>query len=121
MVRSRTVPLCTLALWALCLVAATVGHASGARDTAPSASSPAFGILAPAADAAVLPAKVVDKIRVSAHVSTSRVLVLMAVPAVLISLAAVMSRRAAAAGRDHQRLRARRHGISLRAPPLQFA
>ena len=120
MTRSRTVGVRTLALWALCLVAATAGHVS--RDAVSShATSPAVGILAPAADVAVLPAKLADDIRVSAHFSTSRALVLVAVLALLIALPAVMRRRAAVAGRDKQRLRIRRHAIALRAPPLQLA
>ncbi len=122
MARSRTVGVRALALWAVCLVAATGSHISGPRDAVTShATSPAVGILAAAADVAVLPAKVADDIRVSAHFSTSRALVLMAVLALPIALPAVMRRRAAVAGRDHQRLRTRRHVIALRAPPLQFA
>ena len=122
MARSRTVGVWMLALWAVCLVAATAGHISGPRDAVSShANSPAVGILAPAADAAVLPAKVADEIRVSAHFSTSRAFVVMAVLGLLIALPALMRHRAAVAGRDHQRLRTRRHAIALRAPPLQFA
>ena len=121
MARSRTVGVSVLALWALCLVAATAGQVSGPHDGVSSnATSAAVRILGPAADAAVLPAKVADEIRVSAHFSTSRALVLMAVLALLIALPALMRRRAAVAGRDHQRLRTRRHAIALRAPPLQF-
>lgn len=122
MARSRTVGVWALALWALCLVAATAGHISGPRDAVSShATSPVEAILAPVADVAVLPAKVADEIRVSAHFSTSRVLVPMAVLALLIAPPALMRRRAAGAERDHQRLRTRRHAIALRAPPLQFA
>ena len=122
MARSRTVGVWALALWALCLVAATAGHVSGPRDAVSGhATSPAVGILAAAADGAVLPAKVADDIRVNAHFSASRTLALTAVPALLIALPALMRRRAAVAGQDHQRLRARRHAIALRAPPLRFA
>lgn len=122
MARSRTVGVWALALLALCLVAATAGDVSGPGDAVSGhATSPAVGILAPAPDVAVLPAKVADEIRVSAHFSTSRALVLIAVLALLIALPALMRQRAAVAGRDHQRLRTRRHAIALRAPPLQFA
>jgi hypothetical protein len=120
--RSRTVGVWTLALWALCLVAATAGDVSGPGDPVSShGTSPAVGILAPAADVAVLPAKVADEIRVSAHFSNSRALVLVAVPALLIGLPAVLRRGAAVAGREHRRLRTCRHVIALRAPPVQFA
>lgn len=122
MARSRTVGIWALALWALCLVAATAGHVSGPREAVAShATSPAVGILVPTADAAVLPAKTGDEIRVSAHFSASRPLVLMAVVGLLIALPALMRRGAAVAAGDHQRLRTRRHAIALRAPPLQLS
>ena len=112
----------TFALWTLCLVVVSAGLMSGPGDAVSShASSPAVGILAAAADVAVLPATTGDEIRISAHFSTSRALVPMAVLGLLIGLPAVMRRRAAVAGRDHQRLRIRRHAIALRAPPLQFS
>ena len=122
MARSRILRVWTLGLLALCLLAATAGHLSGPSDSASGTTSPsAVGILSPAADAAVLPAKVADEIRVSTHFSTARMLVWIAVLAVLVGLPAVVRRRAAVAGSDHRRLRARRHAISLRAPPLQLA
>ena len=111
----------TLGLLASCLLAAA-GHLSGPSDFLTTGTSPAaVGIVSPAADAAVLPAKVADNIRVGTHFSTSHALVWVAVLAVLVGLPAVMRRRAAAAGSHHCRLRARRHAISLRAPPLQLA
>lgn len=122
MARAQTVRVWTLALWALCLLAASAGHLSGPGDAVYRSAAPAaVGILSPAADAAVLPVKLADEVRVSAQLSTSRLLVLVAVLAVLVGLPAVMRRRAEVAGRDDERLRARRHAIVLRAPPLQFA
>lgn len=122
MARLRTLRVWTLGLLALGLMAAGAGHISGAAD-AVSASTPpaAVGILAPAVDVAVLPARIGDEIRVSTQVSKSRILLWVAVLAVLVGLPAVLRRRAALAGTDHRRLRARRHSVSLRAPPLQFA
>ena len=120
--RSHTARVSTLALWALCLLAATAGHVTGRHDAVPhGASAVAVGVLSPAADAAVLPAKVSDEVRVSAQLSTSRLLVLVAVLAVVVGLPAATRRRAVFAGSDDRRLRARRHAIALRAPPLQFA
>ena len=111
----------TLGLLALCLMAAGAGHLSASSDSVSAASPPsAVGIMSPAADAAVLPAKVADEIRVST-LSTARMLVWVAVLALLVGLPAVVRRRAAVSGSDHRRLRARRHTISLRAPPLQIA
>ena len=112
----------TVGLLALCLVAAGAGHLSASSDSVSADGPPtAVGIMSPAADAAVLPAKVADEIRVSTHLSSARMLVWIAVLAVLVGLSAVVRRRAAVAGSDHRRLRARRHAISLRAPPLQLA
>ncbi len=112
----------TLGLLALCLLAAGAGHLSGPSDAVSATTSPsAVGIMSPAADAAVLPAKVADEIRVSKHVSSARMLIWIAVLAVPVGLAAGVRRRAAVTGSDHRRLRARRHAISLRAPPLQLA
>ena len=112
----------TLGLLALCLMAAGAGHVSGPSDSVSATASPsAVGIMSPATDAAVLPAKVADELRVGTHFSTARMLVWVAVLAVLAGLPAVVRRRAAVAGTDHRRLRARRHTISLRAPPLQLA
>lgn len=122
MTRSRILRVWTLGLLALCLLAATAGHLSGPADSVSATASPsAVGIVSPAADPAILPAKVADEIRVGAHFSTARMLVWIAVLAVLVGLPAVVRRRIAAAGSDHRRLRARRHTISLRAPPLQLA
>ena len=122
MARSRTLRLWTLGLLALCLMAATAGHLSGPSDSVSATSSPsAVGVMSPAADAAVLPAKVADEVRVSTHVSSARMLVWIAALAVLVGLPAVARHRAAVTGSDNRRLRARRHAISLRAPPLQLA
>ena len=122
MARSLILRVWTLGLLALCLLAGAAGHLSGTSASVSAAASPgAVGIMSPAADPAVLPARVADEIRVSTHFSTARMLVWIAVLAMLVGLPAVVRRRAAVAGSDHRRLRARRHAISLRAPPLQLA
>ncbi|MGI8810510.1 MAG: hypothetical protein ACR2KK_22200 [Acidimicrobiales bacterium] len=112
----------TLLLWVACLLAATAGHLSGPPDAVSEGATPAaVGVLSAAADAAVLPARLGDDVRVSAQLSTSRFLMLGAALAVLVGLPAVLRRRTAVAGRDDKRLRVRRHVIALRAPPLQLA
>lgn len=109
-------------LWALCLMAATGGLAHG-RDHAASdrAAAPVVRMMSATADAAVLPAKVADEVRVVAQRAPLRTLVLAACMAALVGLPAALRRRVAAAAPMHRPLRARRHAISLRAPPLQFA
>ena len=122
MARSRNLRLWTLALWAVCLVAATTAHLYGPRDEAVAeAPAAAPGVLSQTSDAAVLPARIADEVRAAGQAAPLRVLVLAAVLAVLVGLPAVLRRRASAAGHGSQPLRARRHTIALRAPPLQFA
>lgn len=121
MARSQTARVWTLAVSALCLLAAAAGHLSGPGDALSRTTAPvAVGILSSAPDAAVLPARISEEVRVNAQISTSRLLVLVAALAVLVGLPAAMCHRATVAGRDDKRLRARRHAIALRAPPLQF-
>jgi hypothetical protein len=120
--RSRNFRRCALALWAACLLAATTAHLAGSQDEAVLRSLPAaVGVLSQTPDAAVLPARIADDVRAAGHATPLRTLVLAAVLAVLVGLPAVLRRRASAAGHDAQPLRARRHTIALRAPPLQFA
>lgn len=122
MARSRNLCLRALALWGVCLLAATTAHLAGPRDQAvPHAPTAAVGLLSQTPDAAVLPARMADDLRAAAHAAPLRILVLAAVLAVLVGLPAVLRRRIAAGGHDAQPLRARRHTIALRAPPLQFA
>jgi hypothetical protein len=111
-----------LALWAVCLLAATTGHLAGAHDDAvPRSLRATVGVLSQTPDAAVLPARIADDVRAAGHAAPLRILVLAAVLAVLVGLPAALRRRTSAAGHDAQPLRARRHTIALRAPPLQFA
>lgn len=118
----RSFRLWTVALWALWVVAATAGLGESRNQAESTGSTPAaVGVLSASADAAVLPAKVADEVRVAAHGSPVRTMVVAAVVAVLIGLPAVLRRRASAAAPAHRPLRARRHAIALRAPPLQFA
>lgn len=122
MTRSRTLRLWTLALWGVCLLAATTTHLLGPRDHAgPETRPSAVGVLSQTPDAAVLPARIADDVRAAGQAAPQRVFPLAAVLAVLVGLPAVLRRRTSSGGHDSQPLRARRHTIALRAPPLQFA
>ena len=80
-----------------------------------------MGVLTGGPDAAVVPGRVADEVRATSHGAPLRLLILSAVLAVLVGLPAVLRRRLTSGGHDHRPLRARRHSIALRAPPLQFA
>ena len=122
MARSRNLRLWTVALWGVCLLAATTADLAAARaQTAPETLPAAVGVLSQTPDAAVLPARIADDVRAAGQAAPLRVYLLAAVLAVLVGLPAVLRRRTAAGGHDSQPLRARRHTIALRAPPLQFA
>lgn len=111
-----------LALWALCLVAAA-GHLGGPATTAaPTDSATAsVGMPVPAAGAAVLPATVVEEAPAATQGPPLRLPFPLALVGALLTLPAGARRRAAVVGPAHRPLRARRHAIALRAPPLQFA
>lgn len=122
MARSRNLRLWAFALWGVCLLAVTTAHLAGPGDAAVPRTPPAaVGVVSQAPDAAVLPARIADDVRAAGQAAPLRILVLAAVLAVLVGLPAVLRRRTSAAGHDAQPLRARRHTIALRAPPLQFA
>ena len=122
MARSRNLRLWTVALWGVCLLAATTTHLAGPRDeTAPQTLPAAVGLLSQTPDAAVLPARIADDVRAAGQAPPLRLFLVAAVLAVLVGLPAVLRRRTSAGGHDSQPLRARRHTIALRAPPLQFA
>ena len=111
-----------LALWGVCLLAAMGGHLATPRNAVRAADSPAaVGMVTRAPDAAVIPGRVADEVRAASQPTPLRLLALSAVLAVLIGLPAVQRRRASSTDGDRRPLRARRHAISLRAPPLQFA
>jgi len=106
----------------VCFLAAIAGQPGGSRPPTSGGQPPtAVGVLSSAADDAVLPARISDEVRAATHGAPLRTLVLAAALAVLLDLPALLRRRASAAERAHQPLRARRHAITLRAPPLQFA
>ena len=110
------------ALWGVCLLAAAGGHLATPGHTIPAADMPAaVGVRTGGPDAAVVPGRVADEVRASGHGAPLRLLIVSAVLAVLVGLPAVLRRRMTSAGHDHRPLRARRHSIALRAPPLQFA
>ena len=120
--RPRIPRLVGVALWALCLVATASGQVDGDHrriDGAP--PSAAVGVLSAAGDAAVVPPRAADELRVAATGAPLRIVLLVAVLAVLVGLPAVLRRTAAAGSRASQPLRARRYTIALRAPPLQLA
>ena len=111
-----------LALGSICLLAAAGGHLASPRQPLPAAEMPAaVGALRGATDAAVIPARVADEVRAASHGAPLRLLFFAAILAVVIGLPAVLRRRTSSAERAHQPLRARRHAIALRAPPLRFA
>jgi hypothetical protein len=119
--RSRNLRLWTVALWGVCLLAATTAHLAGPRaQTVPETLPAAVGVLSQTPDAAVLPARIADDVRAAGQAAPLRVFLLAAVLALLVGLPAMLRRRTAAGGHDSQPLRARRHTIALRAPPLQF-
>jgi hypothetical protein len=119
--RPRPLRLWAVALWALCVVAAT---GSVARNQAPAFSpGTAHATVATSAagsDPAVLPAKVVDEVGSPAHTTPLRMPLMAAVVAGLAGVAAVVRSRGSTEDSRHRPLRARRHTIAVRAPPLQF-
>lgn len=122
MARSRDLRRWALALWGVCLLAVTTAHLAAPGDAAVPPTPPAaVGVVSQAPDAPVLPARIADEVRAGGQAASLRIPVLGAVVAVLVGLPAVLRRRMSAAGHDAQPRRARRHTISLRAPPLQFA
>lgn len=122
MTESRSLRLWTVALWALWVVAATAGLGESRDHAQSTGSTPAtVGVLSASTDAAVLPAKVADEVRVAAQGSPLRTMLVAAIVAVLIGLPTALRRRDTAAGPSHRPLRARRHTIALRAPPLPLA
>ena len=121
MPKARDLRAWTVALWAACLLATTIGALGGPGDVAAGAGGPAVGLVSQVPDAAVLPARLADEVRSAGQAAPLRVLVVAAVLALLVGLPAAQRRRAAAGGRGSQPLRARRHTIALRAPPLQPA
>lgn len=109
-------------MWGVCLLATTTTHLAGPRDHArPQTRPAAVGVLSQAPHAAVLPARIAEDVRSAGGAAPLRVVVLAAVLAVLVGLPAVLRRRTSAGSPGSQPLRARRHTIALRAPPLQFA
>ena len=111
-----------MALWGLLLLAAAGGQFAGAPEPAVTGQRPdTVGVLSPASDAAIIPARIADEVRSGGSAVTLRILAVAAVLAALVGLPAALRRRAALPGLDHQPLRSRRHTIALRAPPLQFA
>ena len=120
--RSRNVRIWTVALWALCLLAAAGGTAERAGQTDAGGAPPsAVGVLSAAADPAVLPARMTDEVRAATQAAPLRLLLVAAVIAVLVGLPPVLRRREPTPGEARQTLRARRYTVALRAPPLLFA
>lgn len=122
MTKARRLGVWTFALWGVCLLAATGSHLAGAHSAVPAGEIPAaVALVSRAPDAAVIPARVADEVRAASQGAPLRLLVLAAVVALLVGLPAVQRRQASSFAHDHRPLRARRHAISLRAPPLKFA
>lgn len=111
-----------LALWGICVVAAAGGHLARSRPAqAPGEAPAAIALLSGVPAAAFVPAHLADEVRAGGQATPHRLPFLVASLAALAGLPAMLRWRTAARGRDHQPLRARRHAISLRAPPLRFA
>ena len=122
MTQARRLRVWVLAVWCAGLLAATGGQLADARSVLPAGAIPAsVARMTRAPDAAVIPARVADEVRAASQGAPFRTLALAAVLAVLAGLPAVQHRRASSFALDHRPLRSRRHAISLRAPPLQFA
>jgi hypothetical protein len=120
--RSRNLGVWAFTLWGICLLAASGGPLAGTDRLASSNVLPAaVGVLSQAPDAAIIPARIAAEIRAGGATAPLRVLVIAAVLAMLAGLPAILRRRTAAPGSEHRPLRARRHTIALRAPPLRFA
>lgn len=111
-----------LAAWAICLLAGTAGHMAGGRvasgSDAPLATT---AVLAPAADHAVIPARVADDVRTADQAGPVRGLVAAGIVAAAAGGTAAVHRRTPTERARVRHLRARRHAISLRAPPLLLA
>ena len=122
MARSRNFQRWTFALWAVCLLATTTALLGGPHEAATAGAPPAaVGVVSQTPGAAVLPARISEEVRSAGQAAPLRALVLAGVLALLLGLPAVLRRRLPAGGHGAQPLRARRHTIALRAPPLQFA
>jgi hypothetical protein len=120
--RPRSSRLWTLALWILCLLAATGGVAE-ARPLAGRAGPPSAAMSSGAStpDSAVLPVRAGDEVDVAVQHAPLRMLFLAGVVAVLVARPAA-SRRGSSVGAQGRRiLRNRRSAIALRAPPLRLA
>ena len=121
MTRSRRLRLWTLALWGVCLLAATADRLADSDRAATPGIPPASAAVVPQTpDAAVLPGRIADEVRAASQAAPLRTLALAAVLALLAGLPAVLRRRTSAGSHSAPPLRARRHTIALRAPPLQF-
>ena len=122
MARSRNLRLLAAALWAFCLLAATAAQPGDAGDpVAKAAPLAAVGVLSVTFDAAILPPRAADELRLSSAGAPLRILVLAAVLAALVALPTVLRRTSSTGGRGEQPLRWRRYAIALRAPPLRLA
>jgi hypothetical protein len=120
--RSRNLRVWTCALWGICLLAAGGGYLAGTDRPATAGMPPAVvGLLSQTPDAAIMPARIADEVRAAGAAAPLRVLVVAGMLALLAGLPAPLRRRIAAPGNEHRPLRARRHTIALRAPPLRFA
>lgn len=122
MARSHTLRLGAVALWAMCLVAAAADPSGGPGDRLPDRPSPvAVASMSTEPEAAMLPPRTADELRVSTSGTPLRVLVLAAVLALLVALPPVRRQTSTLTGRDEHPLRSHRYAISLRAPPLRLA
>ncbi|MGH9263452.1 MAG: hypothetical protein ACRD1D_02040 [Acidimicrobiales bacterium] len=122
MARSRNLRLWAAALGAFCLLTATAAQPGDAGNSvAKAAPLAAVGLLSVRSEAAILPPRAADELRLSSSGAPLRVLVLAAVLAALVALATVLRPTSSTGSRGKQPVRSRRYAIALRAPPLRLA
>ena len=120
--RSRNLRLWAGGLWAFCLLATTAAQPGDAGDPVTKAAPPAaVGLLSARSEAAILPPRAADELRLSSSGVPLRILVLAGVLAALVALPTVLRQTSSTGSRGKQPLRSRRYAIALRAPPLRLA
>lgn len=120
MARSRNLGVWTVAILGVSLLSVAPRHSAATDEAVAERPLPAaVGLVSRVFDLAVLPARAAGEVRGTGQAAAPRTVAMAAVLTVLAGLAAPRRQRAAAPGRASQTLRARRHAIALRAPPLR--
>lgn len=122
MAGSRNLRLWAGGLWAFCLLAGTAAQPGDAGNALAKTAPPAaVDLLSVRSEAAILPPRVADELRLSSSGTPLRILVMAAVLAGLVALPTVLRQTSSTGNRGGQPLRSRRYTIALRAPPLRLA